>query len=878
MSIHSNFRTQLKTEFAQIISQLSSQVPVHERLQIDMHCHDYNSDVPDEIWGRMLRVPETWVKTDVLRDKLIRAGSDIVTITNHNNARSCWDLLNRGEDILAAAEFTCHFPEEPVSVHVLTYGFTPEQEEKLKVHRHNIFRFLQYTAEHNIPTVLAHPLYYYTSGGYKMTLDLFERFALMFERFECFNGQRDVWQNYLNYHWVKSLSPQKIEELAKKHHIAPNAFCRDPYSKTITGGTDDHFAIFAGSTGTYLHVPNLAEKRKTIPLSHLALEAIRNGKTTPFGIAGEDEKLNTALVNYVCQLGRNIEDPGLIRLLLHQGDIEDKIGCYLVGNALLEVKRHKYTTKFFKAVNRAFTGRKINFFDKLLASKDYRSVIKEIENISKASQLSPIEFNREIRESYPKVFNHLATILSTRITKQFVSGKLPGLSADSFSAEEFLKKFEIPLHFRSILESNNSEMNVGKILDELSFPAITALTLGAASFISFKELFQKRYFFDQLGASLNPPIVHPKRALWITDTLYDHNGVSSVLQQTLDEVREKNLPIDFLVCSNEIQSGPHLQVVPAISTFAIPGYEFQKFNVPNPIELMQLVLDGGYDRLICSTEMLMGPVTLMLKKALSIPAWFYMHTDWMDYVKRNSNLNSHEQDRVRRVLRFFYKSFDGVFALNTEHAEWLKGNAIGIDKDKVHLTAHWADKLFAPPTEIYSFPGDSNSAKVLLYAGRLSAEKGVFDLAEIYAKVSEVIPGTKLLIAGTGPAEAELKKQLPDAVFLGWVDRKNLPALYARADYLVLPSRFDTFGCVVLEAMACGTPVAAYNTKGPADIISDGEDGVLRDNPTDLAFAICQTLQNQKTKEDMVQNALAKSKQYNPQSIMKLMLRDLKLS
>ena len=57
---------------------------------------------------------------------------DVCTVTNHNNARSCWELKDKGYDILAAAEFTCSFPDNPFWVHVLTYGFSPEEETRLK--------------------------------------------------------------------------------------------------------------------------------------------------------------------------------------------------------------------------------------------------------------------------------------------------------------------------------------------------------------------------------------------------------------------------------------------------------------------------------------------------------------------------------------------------------------------------------------------------------------------------------------------------------------------------------------------------------------------------------------------------------------------------
>jgi len=100
-------------------------------------------------------------------------------------------------------------------------------------------------------------------------------------------------------------------------------------------------------------------------------------------------------------------------------------------------------------------------------------------------------------------------------------------------------------------------------------------------------------------------------------------------------------------------------------------------------------------------------------------------------------------------------------------------------------------------------------------------------MPELYSEVKRQIPGLTLVIAGTGPAEANLREALPDARFLGWIDHHELPAVYSSADLLVLPSRFDTFSCVVLEAISLRTACHAYETKGPRDILQNEVNGYL---------------------------------------------------
>ena len=155
------FKNQLLNELKQFQQTQEAKYSSVDTLKMDLHCHDYNSDVPDELLGRILNLPETWLKTDELLHYLKQAKCDAYTITNHNNARSCYEQQNKGIDVLTAAEFSVTVPDFHTGIHVLTYGFTRHQETKLNKLRKNIYQFQEYTAEHNIPTIWAHPLYNY---------------------------------------------------------------------------------------------------------------------------------------------------------------------------------------------------------------------------------------------------------------------------------------------------------------------------------------------------------------------------------------------------------------------------------------------------------------------------------------------------------------------------------------------------------------------------------------------------------------------------------------------------------------------------------------------------------------------------------------------
>ena len=112
---------------------------------------------------------------------------------------------------------------------------------------------------------------------------------------------------------------------------------------------------------------------------------------------------------------------------------------------------------------------------------------------------------------------------------------------------------------------------------------------------------------------------------------------------------------------------------------------------------------------------------------------------------------------------------------------------------------------------------------IFLTVGRLAVEKNV------EAFLALVLPGSKLVV-GDGPERASLARQYPDAVFVGAKEGEALAALYASADVFVFPSHTDTFGLVLLEALASGVPVAAFPVTAPRDVIGDAAVGVLDEN------------------------------------------------
>lgn len=112
---------------------------------------------------------------------------------------------------------------------------------------------------------------------------------------------------------------------------------------------------------------------------------------------------------------------------------------------------------------------------------------------------------------------------------------------------------------------------------------------------------------------------------------------------------------------------------------------------------------------------------------------------------------------------------------------------------------------------------------IFLYTGRVAVEKGIEDFLKLD------LPGTRYVV-GDGPQRAELERRFPKVRFVGYKTGKELAACIAAADVFVFPSRTDTFGLVLLEALACGVPVAAYPVRGPNDVVTDPKVGQLNED------------------------------------------------
>lgn len=198
-----------------------------------------------------------------------------------------------------------------------------------------------------------------------------------------------------------------------------------------------------------------------------------------------------------------------------------------------------------------------------------------------------------------------------------------------------------------------------------------------------------------------------------------------------------------------------------------------------------------------------------------VPFTTAYHTQFPAYVARRTGLPARA---IWPFIRWFHRPAEAIMVATESIRAELRAQGL----TRLH---HWSRGVdlacftpdAPPPPEYAGIEGP-----ILLYVGRIAVEKN------IEAFLEAAYPGTKVLV-GDGPARAALEARYPQARFLGCRSGRELAGCYAGADVFVFPSRTDTFGLVMIEALACGTPVAAFPVAGPADIVTDRV-GALSEN------------------------------------------------
>jgi glycosyltransferase involved in cell wall biosynthesis len=260
--------------------------------------------------------------------------------------------------------------------------------------------------------------------------------------------------------------------------------------------------------------------------------------------------------------------------------------------------------------------------------------------------------------------------------------------------------------------------------------------------------------------------------------------------------------------------GSHLTFLTPQSfrTFAMPSYPDLRLALPYRAKIARLIDEARPEAIHIATE---GPIGLSVRhhcRKHGLPFTTSFHTRFPEYVSARMPVR---ESWIWTMLRRFHQGSRAVMAATPALANELRARGF-------HNVVVWPrgvdTNLFHPRIADLGLP-----RPVFLSVGRLAVEKN------LQAFLDLELPGTKVIV-GDGPARANLVRNYPQAVFLGEKQGEQLAEIYAAADVFVFPSKTDTFGLVLLEALASGIPVAAFPVAGPRDVLGSAPVAALSDD------------------------------------------------
>jgi glycosyltransferase involved in cell wall biosynthesis len=331
------------------------------------------------------------------------------------------------------------------------------------------------------------------------------------------------------------------------------------------------------------------------------------------------------------------------------------------------------------------------------------------------------------------------------------------------------------------------------------------------------------------------------------------DGIVTRLRHTVDHLQRHGDQVLVIAPDGGITEHKGAKVY-GVSGFPLPLYPELKMALPRPA--IGSALEAFQPDIIhVVNPAVLGLAGIFYSKILKIPLVASYHTHLPQY------LQHYGLGMLEGVLWELLKSGHNQAALNlcTSTAMMQELTEHGIERVKVWQRGVDTE-LFHPDLASVEMrqrlSQNHPDSPLLLYVGRLSAEKEI----ERIKPILQAIPQARLALVGDGPHRQELEKHFADTPthFVGYLTGQELGSAFASADAFIFPSRTETLGLVLLEAMAAGCPVVAARSGGIPDIVTDGVNGYLFDPTADIEDAIHATvrlLENQQEREVIRQNA-----------------------
>lgn len=597
----------------------------------------------------------------------------------------------------------------------------------------------------------------------KLTLEHIEKLIVLFDVFEGLNGNGNRTINQNFREVLKHLTLEQVNEISIKYNIAP--FSSNPAKKGVTAGGDDHSGLFVGSTYTLLAAENLGD----------ISDSIKNKKTD---VAGRCQDHKT----YAFHIFKIIQD-----------NLADKSGKKSDG-----LMRQLTEFIFFNAKFNLKNAYKI-----YTIKKSEKHLYKLLANL-----INEAEKNHDSLEDRLSAIYHKITDMSDEVIILF--------------AESLLNSYRKGT-YKSLLNS------IPRILGAL---IVYGPTMFAIKYMNkdyeFNKSVTERFITNRKNKK--------KKILWFTDTITDLNGVSVTLRNIgwlaskrgddvhlvssmLDEEKTDDLPPNLI------------NLKPLVDT-KIPYYENMKLKVPSFFRTIDMLYKYHPDEIYISSPGIVGLYGLLFAKLFGIKCTTIYHTDFTVMLENIISKESPIVTMTEKYTKWFHEISDKILVPSEEYINILARR--GFDKAQMDIFHRGIDtEIFKPVKDakkIINLKYNISDGINLLFAGRISEDKNIDFLIDTVLSNTEKNPEINLIFAGDGPYLPELKEKYKDNknfYFLGILENKILPELYSAADLLVFPSEMDTFGMVVLESLACGTPAFVSHIGGPSNIVIHEENGYI---------------------------------------------------
>jgi glycosyltransferase involved in cell wall biosynthesis len=358
-----------------------------------------------------------------------------------------------------------------------------------------------------------------------------------------------------------------------------------------------------------------------------------------------------------------------------------------------------------------------------------------------------------------------------------------------------------------------------------------------------------------------------------TDTFDEVNGVAKTFNRFADFAASRNIFLEiFAPGEKELFSENEKSVTERIGTVRIHRYRsrvpikiYTDLRLDLKVVRNRIVLycgQAGFDVIHTATPGSMGLTALYAAHHYRIPLVGSYHTSLPAYVQRHvqklagklETSGRRSEEATWKVMRWYYDHCRIVLApsefTKRELEAELRGPDLGIFSRGIDTArfnpVHRSDELRKE---------NDIQVPLALYVGRVSIEKDLDILVECFRDNED----TRLVVVGDGPYLPAMREALPDALFLGFRKGQELSRIYASCDFFVFPSTTDTFGNVVLEAMASRLPVIVSDAGGPRELVEDGSNGFVTSarDAADFLEKVQSLARDKEEREKMAGHALA---------------------